>query len=101
MSINWKEFSFKKLGEGIWNTHFDVKQEVEQVAEERMEICRKCEYNSTNKGRPGTEKCLQCGCVLRWKTHSLSSSCPLEKWKAIEGVTDDLSNHIDTITGND
>lgn len=76
------------------------KEHVEQVYEARMEICRGCRlYDTTGDGCaiPGTAPCCNknltdildgkevngCGCSLGLKARSLSSSCPLEKWKAI------------------
>ena len=28
--------------------------------------------------------CNECGCSLLFKTKSLSSACPLDKWKAVD-----------------
>ena len=47
-----------------------------------MEICRACEHNSKNVGRPGPEHCIVCGCVLAAKTKCFSCECPLKKWEA-------------------
>ena len=75
--------------EGIKNSIFK-KEDVEAVAEYRMFVCRKCNlYDETGKGCivSGTQPCCDerfggCGCSLHLKTRSLSSECPLKKWKA-------------------
>lgn len=91
---------WKKIAQGIYNT-IVVKEEVEKIADERIAICRNCEFDSKVAGRKGYERCLNCKCNLNWKTHSLSAECPISKWKAIEGISHDESNKIDEITGND
>ena len=76
--------------EGITNSIFK-KEDVEEVASYRMQICRKCHlYDTLGNGCivPGTQPCCNekaggCGCSLALKTRSLSSDCPLNKWKAI------------------
>jgi hypothetical protein len=76
--------------EGITNSIFK-KEDVEEVAEYRMQICRKCHlYDTQGVGCmvPGTQPCCNekaggCGCSLEFKTRSLSSDCPLNKWKAM------------------
>ena len=66
------------------------KEDVEEIAEHRMEICRKCPLFTLEDGgcvMPGTTPCCDerqggCGCSLSLKTRSLSSECPLKKWDA-------------------
>jgi hypothetical protein len=72
--------------EGIKNSVF-VKEDIEQIAHERMDICKKCPQLDT-KGlecvMPGTQPCCsECGCSLKFKTRALSSACPLQKWKEV------------------
>lgn len=75
--------------EGVTNSIFK-KEDVEQIAEHRMNICHFCElYTENDKGCivPGTHPCCNqekggCGCSLKFKTRSLSSSCPFNYWKA-------------------
>lgn len=75
--------------EGITNSIFK-KEDVENVAEYRMFICKNCKlYDTSGDGCmvPGTQPCCDerqggCGCCLSLKTRSLSSECPLKKWKA-------------------
>lgn len=75
--------------EGVTNSIFK-KEDVEEIAKERMMICRRCDlYSEIDAGCmvPGTTPCCDqtkggCGCSLGFKTRSLSSDCPLGKWKA-------------------
>ena len=46
-----------------------------ELKEERMSICKKCEYYSARQVR-----CKQCGCWLVQKVKFTSSTCPIEKW---------------------
>lgn len=80
-----------KILEGLKNKLFK-KQDVEDVAEFRMNICRGCEHLDTEGSNctvPGTQPCCgKCGCSLSLKTRSLSLSCPLDnpKWDAITDI---------------
>ena len=84
----WK--SKGQILEGITNSIFK-KEDVEEIAEQRMGICFSCKlYTNDDKGCmvPGTSPCCDereggCGCSLSLKTRALSSECPLGKWKAI------------------
>lgn len=83
----WK--SKGQILEGVKNSIFK-REDVEAIATERMEICRACDlYDRIGPGCVviGTEPCCDqtkggCGCSLGLKTRSLSSECPLGKWKA-------------------
>lgn len=76
--------------EGIKNSVF-VREDVEEVAHQRMQICNNCALLDVQGDGcivPGTQPCCDerkggCGCSLKLKTRSLSSSCPLEKWLAV------------------
>lgn len=74
--------------EGITNSIFK-KDDVEEVAFQRMVICRQCSlYGDSGCMVKGTQPCCNqdlggCGCSLEFKTRSLSSSCPLNKWDAL------------------
>lgn len=75
--------------EGITNSVFK-REDVEQIAEHRMKICRRCSlYDASGTGCmvPGTHPCCNqnsggCGCSLKFKTRSLSSACPQGHWDA-------------------
>ena len=86
----WK--NKEQILEGVKNSVFK-REDVEEIAEERMKICVGCElYTTSDYGCmvPGTTPCCNesiggCGCSLKFKTRSLSSSCPHPdgpKWKA-------------------
>jgi len=89
----WKQRG--QILEGIANAIF-TKQDVEIIAEHRMEICDDCDHID-RKGEkclvPGTKPCCgECGCSLGLKTRSLSSACPLGKWNA--EVTEEEADKI-------
>jgi hypothetical protein len=69
--------------EGIRNYLFTT-DSIEQIALERYTICQACpklDLVGTECLVPGTQPCCsECGCSLKFKTRSLSSSCPLGKW---------------------
>jgi hypothetical protein len=94
----WK--SKGEILEGIANSIFK-KEDVEEVAETRLQICKACDlYDDGGEGCmvPGTAPCCNekkggCGCSLKLKTRSLSSECPLKKWEAeISEHEEDLLN---------
>ena len=83
----WK--TKNQILEGITNSIFK-KEDVELIAQERMQICNKCAlFDVQGDGCmvPGTQPCCNeklggCGCSLGFKTRSLSSECPKGYWKA-------------------
>ena len=83
----WKNKN--QIIEGITNSVFQ-REDVEEIAEQRMSICRKCKlYDDKGVGCmvAGTHPCCNqdmggCGCSLKFKTRSLSSACPKDMWKA-------------------
>lgn len=83
----WK--SKGQIIEGIANSIFK-KEDVEEIAQHRMQICNECELLDVQGDGcmvPGTQPCCNekkggCGCSLSLKTRALSSECPLGKWKA-------------------
>lgn len=78
--------------EGIWFAVLYKRTDVEIIAASRMKICRNCPsqcYTFDEEGClvQGTQPCCDinrggCGCSLNFKTHSLSSECPLGHWGA-------------------
>jgi hypothetical protein len=75
-----------KILEGIKNTIF-FKKDVEAVYELRIAICKRCPFYDkigTSCTVPGTYPCCaHCGCSLAFKTRSLSSGCPINRWEAV------------------
>ena len=92
--------SLIQIYEGWKNNLFpkeELKKQIDEVSNGRMEICRNCFYHSSN--RPGyrtmrpDEHCTNCGCTLSAKTKCLSCSCPKDYWKAV--VTREQEDEID------
>lgn len=62
-------------------------QEVEEIANNRLDICNTCYLISDDKERCDKNKSINvgikevngCGCVLKFKIRS-DSKCPLNKW---------------------
>jgi hypothetical protein len=92
--------------EGIFNYYF-TRKKIERVAMWRSEICSSCPLIDLKGNKcevPGTQPCCgDCGCSLKYKTRSMSSSCPHGRWYAImtEEEEDELNlkldNHGDSI----
>jgi len=47
----------------------------QNIADERMEICKKCDNFNILK------ICNQCGCLLTLKTNIKDTECPIGRWK--------------------
>ena len=86
--------------EGITNSIFK-KEDVEEIAKTRLNVCQSCPlYDEQGDACfvPGTEPCCNknlggCGCSLKLKIRSLSSSCPKDKWLAeLSQEEEDLLN---------
>lgn len=84
-----------KILEGILNNWFPD-DFIKRIVKGRLEICRsnKCNFYDENGIMEnsivkGFESCGNCGCVLKYKTASLSSSCPMSDlghkgyWEAV------------------
>jgi hypothetical protein len=89
----WKNKS--QILEGIKNSI--IRDEfVETVSAERYKICNECSEKGKKCAVKGTAPCCnECGCSLAFKTRSLSSDCPLDKWKAI--LTEEEEDKLDTL----
>ena len=74
-----------------------LNNEKQNIIAERMDICLKCPYNSTNavsspeylqltgehySTTRSELHCSFCGCICTFKTASLSSDCGIESWNA-------------------
>jgi hypothetical protein len=77
------------------------KEHIEEIYNERLEICKGCEFiDKTGEkcAMPNTQPCCgKCGCSLKFKLRSLSSDCPVDKWKAVltEDEEDKLNKTLD------
>lgn len=92
----WKEKG--KILEGIGNRIFK-KEHVEEIHDERMEICKQCPHLDTEGSScyvSGTQPCCSlCGCSLGLKLRSLSSECDDKRWKAV--LDDDEQEMLDDL----
>lgn len=81
----------KQILEGVKNKLFK-KEHIEAEAAKRWAICKACPSLDTIGNDclvGGTQPCCkECGCSLGFKTRSLSSECPLNKWQAV--MDDDI-----------
>ena len=79
----WKERN--NILSGIKNSIF-TKEHIEEIAQHRKSICDSCEHIDTKGDKcmvPGTGPCCGlCGCSLKFKLRSLSSSCDDKRWEA-------------------
>ncbi|NDB57851.1 hypothetical protein EB001_05340 [bacterium] len=97
MTTLWNNKSL--ILEGIKNYLFTT-DTIEQIALERYTICQACpklDLLGTDCLAPGTQPCCsECGCSLKFKTRSLSSSCPVNKWPALlsQEEEDDLLSKL-------
>lgn len=78
---------FKHIYQGWKNDLFpsqDIKEYIEKLSAERLQICAACPYNST----PGKvvrfySTCNDCGCILSAKSKCVDEACPQGKWHAV------------------
>ena len=78
--------SLPKQGENLAKFAWDiVKQAVtsneslmvsKEISQQRMEICKQCEFYDEEESR-----CIQCGCWLAQKVKFALDSCPIGKWE--------------------
>ncbi len=73
----------KKILSGVKNLLIKNKI-IEEIAEARQSICDDCEFKSKDCSPLIAECCSACGCSLKFKTRSLESSCPKDKWPSID-----------------
>ncbi|MBC8311360.1 MAG: hypothetical protein H8E72_03580 [Candidatus Marinimicrobia bacterium] len=53
-----------------------------QVIENRLQICRACEYKIGDALK--NMKCQLCECKIRYKVRLASSACPERKWTSVD-----------------
>lgn len=96
----WRNRS--KIAEGITNTIIK-RGDIEEVAARRMEICNTCDHIDRQGSKctiPGTAPCCGlCGCVLKFKTRSMSASCDDKRWTAL--VTPEEEDELNSETNYD
>jgi len=80
----------------------ELKNQIEQIANQRIEICNGCLFHSDNregyKSLRQDKHCTDCGCTLSAKTKCLSCACPKDKWGAV--VTKTEEDTIDEQSGD-
>ena len=86
--------------EGMFNYYF-TRRKIERIAYWRNEICKACPLFDAEGSKcemPGTQPCCgDCGCSLKYKTRSMSSACPQNRWYAVmtEEEEDDLNAKLE------
>lgn len=86
MEENTQQYpSLPEQGKNLAKFTFDVVKQVmnkqeamfvsPEIRNQRMEICKKCEYYDDRQVR-----CRHCGCFLEHKVKFSIDSCPLKKW---------------------
>lgn len=78
---NLAKFTFQVLQKALNGDKLLVS---ETVYQQRMSICRKCEYFD----RP-TMRCKHCGCFLQHKARVALDSCPIDLWKETDETWDE------------
>lgn len=88
----------------------DMKEQIEQVAKERLAICDRCSHQSENRKKTGRYHsirpdvhCTECGCTLSAKTRCLACKCPINKWKEImsEEQYDEIREELNIDNGEE
>ena len=87
---NFASFTFDLIKNALQTGALHVSDEVKN---QRLEICRKCEKYDSEQVR-----CIECGCFLEHKTAFSIDSCPLEKWR--ESNNDWINEKFDTLIEN-
>ena len=84
---NLAKFAFEVVKSAMQSEALFVSDEVK---EERLTICRSCEYYD-----PTQVRCKQCGCMLEHKAKFALDSCPIDKW--VESDTDWMNGKYDEV----
>lgn len=80
-----------------------MKNQIEAVSKERMDVCSRCPLQSDNRKRDDKRfktvrpdlHCTSCGCTLSAKTACLSCSCPKNFWTEVLSEDDAEQLKID------
>jgi hypothetical protein len=77
--LKWRAIRMKKIVEGAVNSLKisigAAQDDLIALRNKRMEICKGCDFRDKL-----LERCKKCGCFLKMKTASVSSSCPINEW---------------------
>jgi len=77
--------NFPQIIEGITNSLKSKDDKVHAVSEARIDICKGCDQYYLDQGM-NKYRCRNCGCVIKYKTHCMSCSCPLSKWDKVLSI---------------
>lgn len=88
VDVSRSEHTLHRLASGMLRTGADLVRggvAANDIAEQRLDICRQCEYYHGE-----TYRCTVCGCVMPLKTKVAKAKCPLEqpKWDSVYPVPD-------------
>ena len=72
---------FKSAMETTLRLAEDSSKATAEQKEERLAICRECEFLNAEK-----MVCMKCGCWLELKTQFANMSCPIGKWTEVNNV---------------
>ncbi len=93
----WK--NKKLIIEGMKNSIIK-KEVVEEVASERMKVCKECPHMDTKGDScfvPKTQPCCSlCGCTLNFKLRALSAECDDKRWPSL--MTEDEEDELNFLT---
>ena len=67
----------KKLINIIKGTYYNIFNKKQDLADERLHICNKCDLKVKS---PVGDICDHCGCILDSKTRVEDEHCELNKW---------------------
>ena len=67
-----------KLKSIILGTYFNIRNKHNNLANERLPICEKCDKRISLS--QNIHLCDECGCVLESKVRVKIETCPLNKW---------------------
>lgn len=70
-----------------WITSFNPTEEVQTLANKRMEICNGCESNiPLFRDKKWSRVCNECGCPIAKKifSHKNNDACDLGKWNDVD-----------------
>lgn len=77
----------------------ELKDKIETVRADRIEICKNCMHHSKNHFTPlrFDDHCVECGCNIEAKTSCLTCECPFAYWKKIVDTDEDFHNLMNYI----
>ena len=84
---NLAKFAFEVVKNAMQSEALFVSDEIK---EERLTICRSCEYYDASQVR-----CKHCGCFLEHKARFSLDSCPIDKWNVSD--TDWMNGNYDKL----